>query len=122
MTPAGEPPQNRESTGQTMWTGHINEVSFGIGWEWFELCPGVLALADPMMVMTNLFLLDDHGRVLSDDRKTLYLNSVIHELGWQKHVLAGSSRRALPAQPVHSGFRSPVQIRRHSAEPAAVTG
>lgn len=116
LMPSGEPPTIRESTGQTLWTGSLNGMPFGIGWEWFELCPGVLALADPMMVMTNLFLIDEEGRVLSEDRRVLCLNSVIHGLAWQQQVLAGSSTRF---DGVNPHFRSPVLVRRRAAaEPA----
>ena len=53
-----------------------------------------MALADPLALVTNLWLLDGEGQVLSPLQAAPHLNVLVHALPWQDEV-----RRALESQP-----------------------
>lgn len=80
-------------SGQTVWGTTVDGRPVGIAWDWGEVCDGVVALSDPMMVVSNLCLLDDDGVCLDEDHRVLTLNALIHELPWQGAV---SPPRATP--------------------------
>ena len=47
---------------------------------------GVVAMADPMGLITNLHLVDEHGDALPAITATLHLNEIVHALPWQDEV------------------------------------
>ena len=65
-----------------------------MAWDWISIPEGVVALADPMALVTNLWLLDGEGQVLSPLQAAPHLNVLVHTLPWQDEV-----RRALESQP-----------------------
>ena len=89
------------STGQTFWAWQTTEGGLGMAWDWVQLGHGVLALADPMAVITNLRLVGDEGTVLSAQESVMHVNSIVHSLPWQTEVeraldRQGSARGANP--------------------------
>lgn len=85
--------------GQTVWGTVLHGKQVGIAWDWGEVCSGVVALSDPMLVVSNLCLVDADGVCLDDDHRVLNLNALIHQLPWQTAVRAPRcrARRALAA-------------------------
>ena len=73
-------------SGQTLWAQERGDLSAGVAWDWIELRGGVVAIADPMGVITNLTLLDAHGQVLSHSAAAVHLNQLVHTLPWQTEV------------------------------------
>ena len=47
---------------------------------------GVVAMADPLGVVTNLKLLDARGEALSPFEVAVRLNGLVHALPWQNEV------------------------------------
>lgn len=82
------------SCGQTLWAQSAVEPSAGVAWDWIELRDGVVAIADPLGVITNLTLLDARGEALSQSAMAVHLNQLVHSLPWQNEVC-----RALLLQP-----------------------
>lgn len=82
----------RPSTGQTLWLSRSGESAAGVAWDWVSQPPGVVALADPMSLVSNIQLLNDEGEVLAPFELALELNGVVHGLPWQDQV-----QRALSA-------------------------
>jgi hypothetical protein len=80
--------------GQTLWAGSATDGEVGVAWDWVQLAPGVVAMADPMSVVTNLCLLSDDGKVLTAWQASRFLNEIVHALPWQYEVT-----RALSAPP-----------------------
>ena len=80
-------PERRQ--GQALWGGCIKGRHVGIAWDWAEVTSSVVAMSDPMKVLTNLVLTDDDGCILDDGATVLQLNGAIHELPWQDVVLGG---------------------------------
>ena len=77
-------------SGQTVWGGPSIGGTAGVSFEWVRMPPGVLAMVDPMTVVTNLRLVGPRGQVLSQLQAAPHLNEIVHSLPWQDEV-----RRAL---------------------------
>jgi len=73
-------------TGQTLWGDQSEVCAAGVAWDWVELRQGVVAMADPFGMVTNLRLLDDHGEALSQTQVALQLHQLVHALPWQDEV------------------------------------
>lgn len=73
-------------SGQTIWGAPSTERSAGVAWDWIELRQGVVALADPFGLVTNLRLLDAEGHELSATQTAVHLNELVHTLPWQTEV------------------------------------
>ncbi len=74
------------SSGQTLWAGSSGDGEAGVAWDWIQLRAGVVAMADPMTVVTNLRLIGDEGEVLTATESARYLNAIVHALPWQDEV------------------------------------
>ncbi|ODU08400.1 MAG: hypothetical protein ABS84_13430 [Rubrivivax sp. SCN 71-131] len=73
-------------SGQTIWAGTVAGCEAGMAWDWIELAHGVLAMADPMSVITNLRFLGDAGEVLTAAQAALVINGIVRALPWQDEV------------------------------------
>ena len=87
----------RPSTGQTLWLGRAGAAAAGVAWDWVSQPPGVVALADPMSLISNLQLVNEAGEVLAPIESVLQLNEIVHSLPWQDQV-----QRALSQGLLHS--------------------
>lgn len=74
------------TVGQTLWAWHGDEGDVGMAWDWIQLTRGVVAMADPMAVITNLRLVGDEGEVLSAFESARHFNWIVHGLPWQHEV------------------------------------
>ena len=74
------------TAGQTLWGGSLDDGDAGVAWDWVQISRGVVTLADPMSVVTNLRLVGDEGVVLTALQSAVYLNAMVHELPWQTEV------------------------------------
>lgn len=74
------------SSGQTLWGESSPEHPAGVAWDWVEVQEGVVAMADPLAVVTNLKLLDARGEALSAFELAVRLNGLVHALPWQSEV------------------------------------
>ena len=74
------------TVGQTLWAWHGDEGDVGMAWDWIQLTRGVVAMADPMAVVTNLRLVGDEGEVLSAFESARHFNWIVHGLPWQDEV------------------------------------
>lgn len=72
--------------GQTMWGGRAADGEAGVAWDWVQISHGLVAMADPMAVVTNLRLLGQAGEVLTALEAACYLNEIVHRLPWQHEV------------------------------------
>ncbi|HJW12216.1 MAG TPA: hypothetical protein VJ598_10540 [Albitalea sp.] len=81
-------------SGQTVWGNASPEQAAGVAWDWIEVHQGVVAMADPLALVTNLQLLDAHGDVLPSTQAALHLNEIVHTLPWQNEVQRALHRAA----------------------------
>jgi hypothetical protein len=73
-------------SGQTLWGEQSAVRAAGVAWDWVELRRGVVAMADPFGMVTNLRLLDGRGEALSLTEVALQLHQIVHALPWQHEV------------------------------------
>jgi len=74
------------AAGQTLWAVSSADGQAGLAWDWVQICEGVVAMADPMAVVTNLRIIGDEGEVLTAAEAALFLNEIVHGLPWQHEV------------------------------------
>jgi hypothetical protein len=72
--------------GQTVWAAHAEEGEAGMAWDWVELAHGVVALADPLSVVTNVRLVNADGEVLTALQSARFINEMVRALPWQQEV------------------------------------
>ena len=97
-------------TGQTLWGDPSVNQPYGIAWDWVEIQDGVVAMADPFGMVTNLRLLDAHGALFDDRQITVQLYQLVHTLPWQIEV-----QRVL-----HKPFGSPKYLRTSEQDESVV--
>lgn len=73
-------------TGQTLWGDQTDACATGVAWDWVELRRGVVAMMDPLGMVTNLRLLDERGDLMSPTQMAMRLHEVVHALPWQSEV------------------------------------
>lgn len=73
-------------SGHTVWGTRGPDGPAGMAWDWVQIPQGVVTLADPLALVTNLWLLDPLGQVLSPMQAAPRLNSIVHALPWQAEV------------------------------------
>jgi len=78
--------QVSRTAGQTIWAAAAADGQAGMAWDWIQLSVGVVAMADPLSVVTNLHLLDADGDALTPLESLRHLNEVVHTLPWQDEV------------------------------------
>ena len=73
-------------SGQTVWRGAAAEGEVGVAWDWVMVSRDVVAMADPMSVVSNLRLLGSQGEVLTAWESALHLSQIVYGLPWQGEV------------------------------------
>jgi hypothetical protein len=73
-------------SGQTVWRTKADDGEAGVAWDWVMLSRDVVAMADPMCVVTNLRLLGDKGEVLTSWEAARHLSRIVYGLPWQGEV------------------------------------
>jgi hypothetical protein len=81
------------AAGQTVWAATADEGEAGMAWDWIQIAHGVVAMADPMSLVTNVRLIGDEGEVLTAQQSARFLNELVRTLPWQREV-----QRALGAR------------------------
>jgi hypothetical protein len=80
--------------GQTIWGGSAADGQAGMAWDWILITRGVVAMADPMSVITNLRLVGEQGEVLTAQQSARFLNEIVRALPWQSEVQRALGARA----------------------------
>jgi hypothetical protein len=73
-------------TGQTLWAQHLDEGEAGLAWDWVEVGHGVVAMADPMGVATNLRLVGSSGEVLAAHEAAITICRWVRQIPWQDEI------------------------------------
>lgn len=58
----------------------------GLAWDWVEIGPGIVTMADPLGVVTNLRLLGDRGDVLTAHEAAVHISHLVRQIPWQDEV------------------------------------
>lgn len=92
VTPPGDPACR--TSGQTLWAWHGDEGDVGLAWDWVQIAQGVVAVADPLGVVTNLRLVGEEGEALAPEESARLVYTVVHGLPWQCEVTRALERPA----------------------------
>ncbi len=84
--------------GDTVWMAQDEQRPVGLAWEWVEVKPGVVMLADPNSIITNLQFVDDHQLPVYGLAKTVAVNRLVHALAWQLPVCDLLQQRRQPEE------------------------
>ena len=84
--------------GDTVWIAQDDQWPAGLAWEWVEARPGLLMLADPNSIITNLAVVDKDRQLVTGLKKIVALNQLVHALNWQTEV----RNQVAPTQQRHS--------------------
>jgi hypothetical protein len=57
-----------------------------MAWDWVEVARGVVAMVDPMRVMTNMQLVNIDGDVLAASEAALHFNQFVRRLPWHEEL------------------------------------
>jgi hypothetical protein len=80
--------------GQTVWAASGTDGEAGMAWDWIQIARGVVAIADPMSVVTNVRFVGAGGEVLTAQEAALFLNALVRTLPWQQEVQRALRARA----------------------------
>lgn len=79
--------------GQSLWGCQTApDRMVGIAWDWREVRPGVVAMSDPMTVLSNVILIGEEGEPVDPFKRILHLNNAIFSLPWQAQACANAER------------------------------
>jgi hypothetical protein len=76
----------RRTAGQTIWAARSAEGEAGVAWDWVQMPRGLVAMVDPMCVVTNIRIIGDEGEVLTAFEAARVLNEIVYTLPWQDEV------------------------------------
>ena len=73
--------------GQTVWRRE-DELgrAVGVAWDWMSMPEGLVAMVDPMSLITNLQFVSVDSAVLAPLESVRQLNEIVHTLPWQDEV------------------------------------
>lgn len=72
--------------GQSTWFLESPDGIGAVGWEWERFHRGVVALSDPMNIVSNLRIVDETQCPVNDSRRALVLNALVHGVDWQVQI------------------------------------
>lgn len=78
--------RHHRCAGQTVWCTQAEGTDAGVAWDWVQMPRGMVAMVDPMCVVTNLRLVGDAGEVLTAFESARVLNQIVYALPWQLEV------------------------------------
>lgn len=97
--------------GSALWMGELGLKPVALAWDWLELRKGVVALADPNGIVSNLRFLSDEETYRTPAESTIAKARLVCAMPWQASVV-----RAIEAR------RSGARTSRPRRLPAAYAG
>lgn len=94
--------------GHVIWGTMNGQSPMAICWEWAEVRLGVVAIFNPMNVLSNVRLLAEDGRPFTHGQTVLAFNTVVHGVNWQRGVCEElrfrrmSGKSVIPMTPRHA--------------------
>lgn len=85
-----ELPRARE-VGYTTWQSIESGPMVRLGWDWALIDEGIVVLADPLGINSNLCFLQEQQPVHAS-RAAAHLNAIVHALPWQATILKALNR------------------------------
>ena len=85
--------------GQVLWASRLQRSEVAVAWDWVELPRKIIAMADPMQVVSNIQLQHDDGRWMNERQRILWLNDLVHALPWQAELVVPAVDHFLDVKP-----------------------
>lgn len=85
--------ESRVQHGETLWGAPCRGTLVTLAWRWREVNANVLAIDNPMTISSNVVLLDERGREITQAKRILHLNNAVHRFSWQAPIATGTKRR-----------------------------
>lgn len=76
-----------QEIGYTAWQSVDGGHPVRLGWDWALIDGGVVVVANPMSIHSNLRFTDDSGGPLMECRAVVQLHAIVHALPWQAAIL-----------------------------------
>lgn len=71
-------------SGHARWATSLRTAAIEVAWSWAEVQPGLIALQDPMSILSNVLILDAQGHALERSQRMLHLNNLVYQLDWRR--------------------------------------
>jgi hypothetical protein len=68
--------------GYTEWIATFHGRHLSLGWDWYEMEPGALAILDPALLRTNVMLVNEQQRDVGTERTNICLLGLIRNTDW----------------------------------------
>ena len=73
--------------GSVLWETEVTGADAWLSWSWHEVRRDVVVIDNPLVVMSNVALLDATGAEISQEHRILHLHAALYRLPWQSAVL-----------------------------------
>jgi hypothetical protein len=73
--------------GSVLWAASVQEAEVWLSWAWHEVKRNVIAMDNPLAVMSNVAIIDAAGAEISQENRILHLHAALYRLPWQSAVL-----------------------------------
>ena len=73
-------------SGATVWSWEDGDTVFALGWEWVEFRAGVVLLANPMEILSNMKFDVEGDQTLPRNSNIETLNIIVHSLPWLNYL------------------------------------
>ena len=83
--------RDRTHLGEVLWGIELKDDAdsarmVGVCWEWREVIPNVLALSNPLGILSNVLLKDERGELVAPSTLVLHLNAAVNRFAWQSDL------------------------------------
>jgi len=66
----------------------VRGAELWLSWAWHEVRRNVVAIDNPLAVMSNVAIVDAAGAEISQEDRILHLHAALYRLPWQSAVLS----------------------------------
>lgn len=81
--------------GQVLWASRLQRSEVAVAWDWVELPRKIIAMADPMQIVSNIQIRHEGDRWMNERHRILWLNDLVHALPWQADLALPSPGQRL---------------------------
>ena len=74
--------------GSVLWQASVHGAELWLSWAWHEVKRDVIAIDNPLAVMSNVAIIEAAGAEISQENRILHLHAALYRLPWQSAVLS----------------------------------
>lgn len=84
--------------GQVLWASRLQRSEVAVAWDWVELPRKIIAIADPMQVVSNIQIRHTNDHWMNERQRILWLNDLVHALPWQADLAVPAAGERLATE------------------------